>query len=103
MEQYINDLCYKRTGKRRDYNASPPIHNNIYTMLGLKNINQHIEQTFNITKKEFVNMFNALKAERIQIAHPDIGGTEGNTMSKKDMNEKAIYKLAQEVVERLKQ
>ena len=103
MEQYINDLCYKRTGKRRDYNASPPVHNNIYTMLSLKNIDKHIEKTFNITKKEFVNMFNALKAERIQIAHPDIGGTEGNTMSKKDMNEKAIYKLAQEVVERLKQ
>ena len=90
MEQYINDLCYKRTGKKRDYNTSPPIHNNIYTMLGLKNIDKHIAQTFNITKKEFVNMFTALKAERIQIAHPDISSVSDTNSEIKGVVERLL-------------
>lgn len=73
VEQFINNVCYERTGRKRNYNAQPPIYNNIYTLQQLKGINTYIKDTFDMNTSDFVTLFLVLKAKRCGIAHPEVG------------------------------
>lgn len=71
LDDYINNLCYERTGKSRNYQAMPPVYNNIYTLKQIKGIKAHIRDTFNMELSEFVDRFLFLKKTRNNIAHPE--------------------------------
>jgi hypothetical protein len=73
VEQFINDMCYERTGLKRNYKAYPPIYNNIYDLVGLKGIESFLSEAFSLTVAEFMSVFMTLKNDRISIAHPTVG------------------------------
>jgi hypothetical protein len=81
LDNYINNLCYIRTGKKRNYHSTPPVYNNIHTLKQIENIDKHIMETFNMELNEFIRLFTDLKNTRNKIAHPPPTGdnTEGIT------------------------
>jgi len=75
LEQYINELCFSISNKKRDYNANPTIYNNIYTLMDLMNTGEE-KNIMGVDIKTFAGMFLELKNERIRIAHPEISTAE---------------------------
>lgn len=80
VEQFINDMCYERTGLKRNYKAYPSVYNNIYDLVGLKGIESFLREAFSLTVAEFGAMFMALKNDRIGIAHPTVGEIDIETV-----------------------
>jgi hypothetical protein len=80
VEQFINDMCYERTGLKRNYKAYPSVYNNIYDLVGLKGIDSFLSEAFGMEVAEFGAMFMALKNDRIGIAHPTVGEIDIETV-----------------------
>jgi len=72
FDRFIQNTCYERTGQERDYYATPPIYNNIYTLTQLKNIDDFVKTAFNMSTREFKAVFLNLKRQRVSIAHPPV-------------------------------